>query len=152
MVTCKPLPSTYSSRTSMLNDPHLPLLVFCFVEFFSLPTITLKNPYLQLFMAQPESSAWGCFLISTHPPLSTPTQCLSLNPSKTQVTHKDTHTRTHKHSHTISVITIQTPPSSLLSPFLSVCVGLACDGGTGVFSSSPPCLLTDADQTGACPH
>lgn len=28
---------------------------------------------------------------------------------------------------------------------------LACDGGTVVFSSSPS-PLTDADQTGACPH
>lgn len=28
---------------------------------------------------------------------------------------------------------------------------LACDGGTVVFSSFP-FLLTDADQTGACPH
>lgn len=34
--------------------------------------------------------------------------------------------------------------------WLPPCV-LACDGGTVVFSSFP-FLLTDADQTGACPH
>lgn len=57
-----------------------------------------------------------------------------------------------KYKCTITFIIVQTPLSSFLSPFLSVCIWLACDGGTGVFSSSPPCLLTDADQTGACPH
>lgn len=42
------------------------------------------------------------------------------------------------------------PPAPRLRP---LCVGLACDGGTLVCSLPlPPCLLTDADQAGACPH
>lgn len=49
----------------------------------------------------------------------------------------------------LSFFSKPTPP---FSHSLSVFVGLACDGGTGVFSSSPSLLLTDADQAGACPH
>lgn len=42
-------------------------------------------------------------------------------------------------------------PRCACAHFTSLCIRLACDGGTGCVSSCPPSVLTDADTTGACP-
>lgn len=91
MVTSKLPPSRYSSFTSItLAPPPLLLLVLYFPSFFH------KNPCVQLFMAQPECSAWGIF----------PFPLIHQSP-------KYSYTKTHKHTHHHHY---HCPNPSILSP------------------------------------
>lgn len=123
MVISKLPPSTYSSCTSITHAPF-----YCCLCCISHSSFTI-NPYVQLFMAQPESSAWGVF----PSPLTHPLNTLSPTPHPTPPpnTHTQRHTYTLTHTPSLSPLSKPLRPLSCLPPSLSalgwhVMVALVC--------------------------
>ena len=139
--TTHPLPSLCSSLLSSCFSLHglLDTTLSSALTDFSHPSATHTHP-TQLNSIP--TGPWSPACMSQTPVL--PFHFLYLTSLSTHTAFRNP-SPPHPTSHQQQLLNPPLPP-------LPLCIGLACDGGTGLCSLPLPfLLLTDADQAGACP-